>query len=58
MVRFASRELTAHSLLSPSIDQVYDHPAVHGVEGSDSDEEESVDTVDEQAYGGDGNERR
>ena len=54
MVRFATRELTAHSLLSPSIGQVYDHPAVHEIQGSDSDEEESVDTEDEQAYGGDG----
>jgi hypothetical protein len=53
MVRFATRELTTHSLLPPSIDQVYGHPAVHGIEVSDSGEEESADTEDEKGYGGD-----
>lgn len=53
MVRFATRELPARSLLQPSIGLVYGDPAVQAITVNDSDEAESVEEDDPEAYGGD-----
>ncbi len=53
MVRFATRELPARSLLRPSIDQVYGDPVAEAITVNDSDEAEPVKEEDADAYGGD-----
>jgi site-specific recombinase XerD len=52
MVGFATRDLTTHSLLPPSIDQVYGDPTAHAVEINESGKRELIDENDEEAYGG------
>ena len=52
MVRFATRELPARSLLSPCIDQIYDAPAAYVIEANNGDEEEDPNAEDSTAYGG------
>lgn len=52
MVRFATRELPARSLLSPCIDQVYNASAAYSIEARNGDEEEVPAAEDSKAYGG------
>lgn len=52
MVRYATRELQARSLLQPSIDLVYGDPAIQTITVSDSDEAKSEEELQPEAYGG------
>jgi hypothetical protein len=57
MVGFATRQHDARSLLSPSIDHVYGDPRARANEPdnfAESEDEQSVNTEHDEAYGGDG----